>query len=81
MHGAIAAGRGAQVRTPRDQHRLKRLLAKDSVLGPVQSCFAMGSQCLEIFVHQARYVKKNYQNKLEIFLLIDQLSLGELEQT
>ena len=40
----------------------------------------MGSQCLEIFVHQARYVKKNYQNKLEIFLLIDQLSLGSLNK-
>jgi hypothetical protein len=80
MHGAVAAGRGAQIGTPRDQHRFKPLLAKDSVLVPVQSCFAMGLQCLEIFVHQRRDVKKNYQEKLDIFLLIGQLSLESLNK-
>jgi hypothetical protein len=48
-------------------------------LVPVQSCFAMGLQCLEIFVHQARDVKKNYQDKLDIFLLIGQTSLESLK--
>jgi hypothetical protein len=36
----------------------------------------MGLRCLKIFVHQRRDVKKNSQNKLDIFLLIDHLSLS-----
>jgi hypothetical protein len=39
----------------------------------------MGLQYLEIFVHQMWDVKKNYQNKLDIFLLIGQTSLKNLK--